>query len=234
MLQHFSNTALLRGEQISDYKDYINGLKQRKTLFQVGVRADFPRRKVTVSALENFCLKHHAKILGVDQLSLVDDERGTTRDQPLTTYAHITDDLYKLSTRLGIPVILAAQANRTGSNNDDVNEVPGLDTIRGSDDVSHNSSRVIGIRQTPLGLAVKVLKNREGSVGTRWIYRWTINEGEFEYVPEGDQLATEASEQAAEAQTKLKVTKRSSGGGSSPAPAATMPITQEMMEANPF
>lgn len=184
VFEHFSNTALTRGYEQLNYKEYIESLKSIPTPFVIVTPEDLGGR-ATIPKLRNFVEQHNLDILGVDQLSLMDDYRRKHNDMPRTALSHISEDLFALSSDYKIPVIALAQANRAGVKDNE--QAPGLENIKESDDISHNSSKVISMRQASFGLVLEVLKNREGRVGDKLYYNWDIDTGYFSYIPvDGD------------------------------------------------
>jgi len=96
-----------------------------------------------------------------------------------------------LSIEMGIPIIEVVQANRVGARDKDgdVNtDAPEIDTIRGSDGISHNASRILSVvhNRTTKGsagsLTMYLNKNRYGQDGNKLIYTYDINTGTFTYV----------------------------------------------------
>lgn len=184
VIDHFSNKALSRGYEQLNYKEYIESLSSVPTPFVIVTPDDFKGR-ATVPKLRNFVEQHNLDILGVDQYSLMKDFRIRRNDAPRMALSHISEDLFGLSTDYKIPVIALAQANRAGVKDND--EAPGLEHIKESDDISHNSSKVISMRQASFGLVLEILKNREGRVGDKLYYNWDIDTGYFSYIPvDGD------------------------------------------------
>ena len=86
-----------------------------------------------------------------------------------------------------VPILIVVQANRGGVSQDDADGTPELETIRDSDGISHNASKVISIRQTKDHiLKMEVKKQRFGSVGGKLNYTWDINTGTFTFIPSED------------------------------------------------
>ena len=124
--KHFSNSGLLNGAGTlgvkpdtdggrylaEDYENYINQLSQ-KSGFVVVTPDDFNGRKPNVDELKELAVKHGADMIVVDQLSLMSDKRKA--DIPRIAYGNISEDLFLMSKELKKPVILLAQANRTGT-----------------------------------------------------------------------------------------------------------------------
>lgn len=182
LFNHFSNTALRRGHEVKGYAEYIENLKKLPNPFLVTTPKDF-NGMATVSKLRMFVEKNNLDILGVDQLSLMLDERASRGEQERIKLGHISADLYLLSCELKIPIIALVQANREAAKkgNVDDNTAPQLEDIRESDDIAHNSSRVISMRQTKAGLLLNVIKNRGGRNGDKLLYHWDIDTGYFHY-----------------------------------------------------
>lgn len=182
LFNHFSNTALRRGYEVKGYAEYIENLKKVPNPFLITTPKDF-NGMATVSKLRMFVEKNNLDILGVDQLSLMLDERASRGEQERIKLGHISADLYLLSCELKIPIIALVQANREAAKkgNADDNTAPQLEDIRESDDIGHNSSRVISMKQTKAGLLLNVIKNRGGRNGDKLLYHWDIDTGYFHY-----------------------------------------------------
>ena len=91
-----------------------------------------------------------------------------------------------LSMELKIPVLVVVQANRNGAGDEGTLE---LETIRDSDGIAANASKVISIKQKVnqvLELCIK--KQRNGPVGGKLTYSWSIDTGEFTFCPNYDDV----------------------------------------------
>ena len=186
---------MVRGEQVDGYKEFIENLKTQQTPFIIVQQKDFGGRP-TVQKIKNFVEENGIEIMGIDQYSLMDDGRAAMRDPTRIRLAHISEDLFLLSSEYRIPVLGLAQANRAATDKDG-NEAPGLENIKESDDIAHNSSKCIGMRQTNFGLVLDITKNREGRVGDKLLYDWTIDAGQMVYIPTENDAAPAATRQAA-------------------------------------
>lgn len=176
-----SNLCLTRGAQLDDYEKYGENLKQLKNKFIIATQKDFGGRP-TVSQLRNFVEENEIEILGIDQLSLMEDERTEKYQLLRIKMGHIAEDLFALSSEYRIPILALAQTNREGAKKEG-NDAPTLENIKESDDIAHNSSKCLSIRQSNLGLIIDVIKNREGITGAKLLYNWDIDIGQFEYIP---------------------------------------------------
>lgn len=189
LYNNFSNKGLMWGKddvEESDYKDYIEELKQKQNKFIVATPNDFDR-KITVTKLKNWIQQFDLNLVAVDGITYMTDERFQRGDSKTTQLTHISEDLMSLSMEMKVPILIVVQANRGGVVQDDDGGTPELETIRDSDGISHNASKVISIRQTKDGiLKMEVKKQRFGSVGGKLNYSWDINTGAFIFVPSDD------------------------------------------------
>lgn len=177
--EHFSNTNLYRGEPVPNYEEYINDLVQNgKHRFQVATPIDF-NKKITVSKLRSFCLQCGLDMLCIDGITYLSDERYRKGDNKTTSLTNISEDLMELSVELKIPIIAVVQSNREGAGLEQ--GVPELESIRDSDGISHNASKVISMRQQNGKLMMEVKKNRNGPVNVKLVYDWNIDIGDFKY-----------------------------------------------------
>lgn len=187
LFQHFSNRALVQGGQVDGYKEYIDNMTKMENPFIIITQKEFGGRP-TVQKIRNFIEENNIEIMGIDQYSLMEDGRASFRDPTRLRLAHIAEDLFLLSSEYRIPILGLAQANR-GATDKDGQDAPGLENIKESDDISHNSSKCIGMRQTNYGLVLDIIKNREGRVGDKLLYSWEIDTGHFSYIPSADDAA---------------------------------------------
>lgn len=187
--KNFSNKGLMWGKddiEENEYKNYIDKLSERKNKFIVATPMDFDRR-ITVTKLKNWIQQYKLDLVAVDGITYMTDERYKRGDNKTTTLTNISEDLMSLSMEIKIPILIVVQANRGGVSQDDNDGTPELETIRDSDGISHNASKVISIRQTKDGiLKMEVKKQRFGSVGGKLNYQWDINTGSFIFVPSED------------------------------------------------
>ena len=195
LFNHFSNRALVQGFQTDDYEEYIKNLIGIPNPFIIITQKEFGGRP-TVQKIKKFVEENNLEIVGIDQFSLMDDGRASFRDPSRLRLAHIAEDLFLLSSEYRIPVLGLAQANRESTKKESEMDAPGLENIKESDDIAHNSSKCIGMRQSSFGLILDIIKNREGKVGDKLLYNWEIDSGTFDYIPSADDAArTETRQQ---------------------------------------
>lgn len=183
---NYTNSQLMRGTIADgDYTQYINDLETNKKLppYIVVTPVDFGGKMLTVSKLRALIKEYKPDIVGIDQISLMEDERRAKGDQTRTQYTHIAQDLFNMSTEFSIPIIVDAQANRNKAHMDKP-ENPELADIGESDGIAQNSSRVISLVQTKAGLSLKITKNRYGENNKQLLYVWDIDNGIFSFVTE--------------------------------------------------
>lgn len=187
LYNQFSNKGLMWGNEDADkYKDYIEKLKDNKHKFIVSTPMDF-NRQITVSKLKQWVKKYKLDMIAIDGITYMSDERYKRGDNKTTSLTNISEDLMELSIELKIPVLIVVQANRNGVSTEDSNDVPELESIRDSDGIAHNASKVLSIKQTKEGtLTMQVKKQRFGAVGGKLIYQWDIDTGEFVNIPSYD------------------------------------------------
>ena len=182
--KNFSNRGLMWGKddvEDEEYKNYIQSLSQIKNKFMVATPIDFDNQ-ITVPRLKNWVEQYKLDLLAIDGITYVADARGKRGDNKTTTLTNVSEDLMALSMELKIPVLIVVQANRNGATEDE--NVPELESIRDSDGISHNASKVMSIRQLKDGvLKMEIKKQRFGAVGGKLNYSWNINTGEFTYIP---------------------------------------------------
>lgn len=183
LIHNFSNKNLMYGKDEEDYQAYLEELKDKKNKFIVATPLDFDR-KITVSKLRNWVRQYKLDLIAIDGIKYLTDERGTKKDNLTTSLTNISEDLMELSMELGIPVIVVVQANRTGASDANDDGTPELESIRDSDGIAHNASKVISLKQKTDGvLEIGIKKNRFGALGTRLNYSWDIDTGKFTYLP---------------------------------------------------
>lgn len=185
LYKNFSNKDLQWGgkeTQEEDYKAYIESLKTVKNKFIVATPSDFDKR-ITVSKLRNWVKQYSLDCIAVDGITYLSDERSKRGDNKTTSLTNISEDLMSLSVELRIPILVVVQANR-GAVNSESDGTPELETIRDSDGIAMNASKVISIRQTKdRVLKLEVKKQRFGAVGGKLSYQWNIDTGLFTFIP---------------------------------------------------
>lgn len=185
LINNFSNKQLIGGtlEDVDKYKEHLQNLQQQENPFFVLTPKHLGGR-ATVSQLRQFVKNNGIELLGIDQYSLLADERATKSSSPREQLEHISTDLFDLSVELGIPIIVLSQANRGGARKDeDGGGTPDVENIYGADAIGQNATRIIALRQTGAGLELSIKKNRYGTFGQSLLYYWDIDGGIIKYIP---------------------------------------------------
>lgn len=196
--KNFANSNLVWGKSEPEYESYIKELSAQPKPFIVATPQDF-QKKITISKLKQFCKSNKLDILGIDGITYLTDERHTRGDNKTTSLTNISEDLIALSSELGIPIIVVVQSNRNGAKSEEAEGTPDLETIRDSDGIAQNATKVLSFRQTGAGLEIGIKKHRDGINGGKVLYYWDINKGLFNYIPsEGDSVRPERKQQKVE------------------------------------
>ena len=198
LFKNFSNKSLMWGkDEVSEkeYKEYIDSLKDNEHSFIVSTPLDF-QKKITITKLRNWVTKFKLDMIAIDGITYLTDERYQRGDNKTTTLTNISEDLMSLSIELNIPIVVVVQANRTGVIDKDTNGTPELESIRDSDGIAHNASKVISLRQKDSILELGIKKQRFGPVNGKVNYLWDIDIGEFHYVPSEDDATSEEKKPA--------------------------------------
>lgn len=188
--ENYSNKGLLWGKDVDveKYSEYIDSLKTHQNTFICSTPIDFDR-KITVSKLRRWAQSHKLDAIAIDGITYMTDERTKRGDNKTTSLTNISEDLMLLSIELKIPILVVVQANRTGVVDNEKGGTPDLESIRDSDGISHNASKVLSIRQDKDGmLEMGIKKQRFGAVGGKLKYNWNIDKGIFEFVPDYDDV----------------------------------------------
>lgn len=189
LYNNFSNNGLMWGRDSvteEEYRQYIEDLQKKTNRFVVATPNDFDR-KITVAKLKNWINQYSFDMIAIDGITYMTDERYKRGDNKTITLTNISEDLMSLSMEMKVPILIVVQANRNGVAQDDTEGTPELESIRDSDGISHNASKVISIRQTKDGiLKMEVKKQRFGPVGGKLNYQWEIDTGQFVFVPSYD------------------------------------------------
>lgn len=184
--EHYSNTALLRGDDsvIDNYDKYFENLQKQNNKFLVSTPHDF-NNKITVTKLKNFVMSNKLDVLAIDGITYMSDERYKRGDNKTTSLTNISEDLMQLSLELKIPVLVVVQSNRGGVDK----ETPELEDIRDSDGISHNATKVISLSRKGEALSLTIKKNRDGRTGDKLTYLWDIDLGKFQWIPSDEDEA---------------------------------------------
>lgn len=187
---HFQNSRLHQGKYTDQYLEYLQALSQDGTPAYIVEDKDIEGGNMSVSKIRPFVQKNHIKLLIVDGLSYMVDDKPSTRDHE--KYKNICGDLFRLSKEFGCAVVVAMQANReTRESKDDKGEpFPDLYNAEGSDHPGRIATQVFSLRQVFAKhvLDIRLEKSRNASNQRPVLsYAWDVDNGNCQYLPGGDQ-----------------------------------------------
>lgn len=192
----FANSDLFRGRYSEEYKMYIKQLAQEETSVYVVEDKDISEGVVNVSVLKNLVKRHGIKLLMIDGLSYMEDEKRSDRDHE--KYKNICASLFQLSKEFGCAVVLTMQANRETKENKDEKGVPfpSIENAEGSDHPARIATQVFSMRQIfdKHVLDIRLEKSRNAANQKPILsYSWEVNTGRMEYLPGGENDSEGAS-----------------------------------------
>lgn len=187
---HFSNRSIMSGNHnlgshndpktLADYSDYVKDLSTTDVPFIVVTPKHLGGKRLDIPTLHMLIEMYKPGIVGVDQLSLMDDYRAAKGEIQRIRYTHISEDLFLTSEKYQIPIIAPVQANREAKKKGKEatgDETPELEHIAESDGVPQNATRVIGIKQLGPTMKMGVKKNRYGENNKEILQIWDIDKG---------------------------------------------------------
>lgn len=183
--EHFSNMGLMNGnkEMMEAYSEYVKMVAQ-KDGFIVVTPKDLGGEKPTVDELKNLAVYYHADIIGVDQITLMKDQRKGENKR--IQFTNISEDLMLMSEELQKPVLALTQARReNGKKKEEKDNAPELDEIYESDGIAQNSTRVISFIVIDKVLKLNIKKNRYGLNNREVLLHWDIDKGIIKPLLEG-------------------------------------------------
>ena len=187
LYKQFSNSGLSWGKDDVDekqYSEYVKELNDKENKFIVSTPADFAN-KMTVSKLRQYITQYKLDILAIDGVGYLSDERAERGDSTATKLKHIGEDLMSLSVEMNIPILVVAQANRTGITEGD-NDTPDIGSVRDGDGLAFNATVLLALKLKDRVLTMEVKKARNIELGKKIMYQLDINVGDFKYIPTSD------------------------------------------------
>lgn len=186
---HFQNSELFQGKYTDTYVEYIKNLPENSSDAYVIEDKDM-QDGVSVKKIEPFIKKNNIKLLLVDGLSYMEDDKKSLTDYD--KYKHIATDLFRLSKKYGCAVVMVMQANReTKESRDDKGEpFPTLYNAEGSDHPGRICTQAFSLRQIfdRHVLDIRQEKSRNAN-NQKPIFSYAIdyNTGNMQYLPDGDE-----------------------------------------------
>lgn len=191
---HFQNSQLHQGKYNEQYYEYLKSLSEEETPAFILEDKDVADNEVNVAVLRKLVKAHNIKLLIVDGLSYMEDNRGKRGDSDYIKYKNICTDLFRLSKQHGCATVVVMQANRESKNNkDDKGEVfPNIYNIEGSDHPARICTQAFAIRQIfdKHVLDIRLEKSRNANnQKPEFSYSWDINTGNIRFLPSAENLS---------------------------------------------
>lgn len=201
---HYQNSQLFQGHYSAEYINYINQLPLTETPAFIIEDKDMAEG-VSPRSLEPIVKKHGIKLLIIDGLSYMMDDRRSSNDSE--KYKNICTDLFRLSKKYGCAIAIAVQANREAKNNVDEKGVPFPDLyhIESSDHPGRIATQAFALRQVfdqhvmDIRLEKSRMANNQKPVLS---YAWDPNTGNMQYIS-GDESDDPISSQNLQVSTPL-------------------------------
>lgn len=158
-------------------EDSLKVIKDNNLCIRVLTQKEL-RRRATVDDIEEMIIRDKLTMIIVDQLSLMDDVYSKPGTPLRQIYGNISMDLFSLSSKYSLPIILLVQSNREGGQ---MQNGPALENIAESDAVAQNATRVISMKNENGIMIMNILKNRYGESGLTQKYE--VDYGINKYKP---------------------------------------------------
>lgn len=175
--QVFKNLDLAQGRNFDmrEYREFLAEMRGRVTgKFHV---ADTTRGRVSPMTIAAQIERNKPDAVFLDYLTLMDS--GNADDWK--GVAKLSASLKQVATQYGVPIIAAAQLNRTAAGGG--RDLAGPEALAESDAIGRDADAVITMRQiSKRVIAMKLVKFRHGRDGFTWYTTFTPNTGHFEEV----------------------------------------------------
>lgn len=157
-----------------DTKKYLNFLQNMRSTVQGKMHvADNSRGGMTPSTIAAQIERNRADIVFLDQLSLMD---GADDWQSITT---LSTAIKRLATRYQIPIVTAAQINRSGANS----KIQGVENIANADRIGQDADLVINVQKFSKSVvSMRISKFRHGPEGQIFYLKFDPNLGVMEEI----------------------------------------------------
>lgn len=197
----FSNLGLMSGKEdlkngktFVDFFKYARDVSKNNTPFIVLTPSDLKTQKLTISELRKAIELYRPGIVGIDQLSLMEDERANKSDSLRINYTHLTEDLFYISETHKIPILVAVQAGRAAVDKKE-NKTPDMEHISESDGIGQNATRTLALKQLSQEnrLLLSLRKNRYGLKNQEWKLKWEVDTGDIGFVAFDQSVTPNAS-----------------------------------------
>lgn len=168
----FKNSALMSGSEElgtdndaktpEDYYAYLDNLAKSDVPFIVVTPKDLGGKRLDIPTLHHLIELYKPDIIGLDQISLMEDYRAQKGDPTRIKYTHISEDVFLTSEKYQIPILAPVQANRKAEEKkkDNQDATPEVHEIQESDGIAQNATRVISIKQLGSTVKISIKKDR--------------------------------------------------------------------------
>lgn len=182
LLGHISNFAISKGNEAYEvkYKQYLDSLPSiMKGTIKIVTDKNFNGR-TTVNSLKSFIEKDKLDILFVDQLTLLEDQRGSK--ERTQSFENIMKDLKKLQTLKQIPIINVTQLNRTKNEDGSTDNTQ----MGGAYRITQDATMIWLLSKDKDTLKIHLSKSRGSRRDIVLCYAIDIDKGIFTYIPNED------------------------------------------------
>lgn len=169
----FHSSDLMKGQNFDliKYKKFLKSLKSELSgKFLVN---DTSRGRVTPSTIAAQIERNHPDIVFIDYITLMSSQAGDWQ-----AIAALSAELKGIAMKYEIPIVAAAQINRTSLGNP--NDMPGAEHLSGSDGIGQDADLVMTMKQMSRSvIKMKIAKYRHGMDGQEWFTEFKPNSGIF-------------------------------------------------------
>ncbi len=167
----FQTQDLMAGKNFDllAYKEFLKGL--RETLSGKFIVNDTSRGRVTPSSIAAQIERNKPDVVFIDYLTLMNGQQGDWQ-----AIASLSAELKGIAMRYQVPIIAAAQINRTAIGED----LPGAEHLAGADAIGQDADAVLTMKQVSRHvIKMKLAKYRHGGDGQVWFNEFRPNSGMF-------------------------------------------------------
>lgn len=178
--QGFQSADLMNGKNFDllAYKDFLKNLKN--TLDGRLIVNDTSRGRVSPASVAAQIERNKPDIVFIDYLTLMNSHAGDWQ-----AIAGLSAELKGIAMRYEIPIVAAAQINRTAIGED----LPGAEHLAGADAIGQDADAVITMKQVSRHVVkMKLAKYRHGIDGHVWFNEFRPNSGRFVEISGDDAL----------------------------------------------
>ena len=151
------------------YKEFLKNL--RDTLSGKFIVNDTSRGRVTPSSIAAQIERNKPDVVFIYYLTLMNGQQGDWQ-----AIASLSAELKGIAMRYQVPIIAAAQINRTAIGED----LPGAEHLAGADAIGQDADAVITMKQISRHVVkMKLAKYRHGGDGQIWFNEFRPNSGRF-------------------------------------------------------